>query len=113
MKARKITEEEYVLCEWLILESNRIKCNEINKNSKVYPCGCGCSSFSFVKNIRKPWEVIVDKIWRNEKGLMNGIILYFIDEKIGGVDIYSLESTETICTIPKINQIIQNFDENI
>tara|TARA_R110000868_G_scaffold304437_9_gene565105 strand:+ start:16696 stop:17064 length:369 start_codon:yes stop_codon:yes gene_type:complete len=100
---RKLTHQEEELVNWLIKNgqnSNESYLDQVNKLRVAGYCNCGCASIDFLKECSS-MNIISDYLFKDENNKETGIFLFAEDDKLAGLELYSLEAEYVPQKLPK------------
>ena len=113
---RNLSQKENRLLIWLLENGNEKSISFIDQIPflKVHSkCICGCASINFSYNDievdlnKNNMEILSDYKWKDQENNLFGIFVFSIDNKIAGIEVWSIDGEKTPTEYPNINSLIK------
>jgi hypothetical protein len=110
---RKLSKQEFDLTVWLLNNSKGASEKYLNQLTLARVeslCGCGCASIDFSiagksSDVGAGMEILADYTFNSEKGELNGIFIFAINEQLAGLEVWSIDGQMTPAMLPEINDL--------
>lgn len=109
---RDLSAEEANLLRWLVENPTcgAATDHEISNVSVASECGCGCASIDFAVNgepvsVASGMSVVSDYLYKSKTGSQMGCFLFLAGGKLGGIEAWSADGSETAKSLPLPEQL--------
>ena len=115
---RPLSNQEIELVRWLLENAYKDARNylpQIGKLRVISRCGCGCASVDFkfdgvAPNRKSGMDVLSDYYWGTGGKDLCGIFVFARDEKLAGLEVYSVDGLVTTSELPNISDLREFSD---
>jgi len=115
---RPLSKEEYELSKWLLLHSGKDTegyLQQLENATVSGKCPCGCASVDFSVSGKKAnysagLEVLSEYLWRDESGNLMGIFVFAHENRLSGLEVWSVDGEKTPSTLPASEDLV-SFEE--
>lgn len=106
--SRELLTNELLLVGWMLehgtAEAKGFK-RELSALKVMSACSCGCPSINFTKDWVSGMQILSDYEFDDEKGGLAGVFLFSYDNKLAGLEFWSIDGIAEPAKIPHPSQL--------